>query len=344
MKKKILRAGIIGCGRIASLFATDAKRRGAVTHAQAYLGNDAYNLVGAADLNKERLSDFLNKWEIKSGYEDYRKMVKNENLDMVSICTPEETHFDIAKNVIESGVKAVLCEKPLVITLSHADELEALVKSSGVVFGVNHSRRWDPFHQKIAQSIREGQLGEIQTIDAYYTGGIANTGSHLIDLIRMLSGLEIVRVQAYPSKLVKEKDPTVDVVMDLSNGKQCFLHGLEGKQYLIFEVDIYGAEGRVRVEDSGFSARLWKRGEHRRFSGYSGLLPSEHGFGDGLTGIFENTMNNFFGAIGMDETTACTVTDGKATVEIILAIQKSLKENSRVVTLPLDDRTLSFEG
>lgn len=321
---KKYKAAIIGCGRIASRFAQDQKRQGVVTHAQAYRKNPDTELVAAADLNPERLMDFKRTWGLPDVFSDYREMIEKRALDILSICTPTQTHFEIAKYAIEHGVKAIFCEKPMVATLKEADELEALVRSSRVVFAVNHSRRWDEMEIKIQKFIAEGKLGRIQSVDAYYTAGIANSGSHLIDLLRMLTGQEVETVWGL-RRIDEDADPTLDGVLGFSGGFFAFLHGLDVKSYLRFEVDIYGTDGRILVRDSGFGSAYWQAGPHPEFSGYQALISQETSFGQGYQNVLPNALNNIVNALEGKETVLSTVSDGKKTLEVMAALLESIR-------------------
>jgi len=337
MAKK-LRAGIVGCGRIASLFAEDKKRKGIVTHAQAYLNHKCTELVAACDLDAKRLADFAATWGIKHTYTDSREMLKREKLDIVSVCTPPAAHYAVTREAICGGVKSIFCEKPLALSLAEADDLVSLARKHGVNFAVNHSRRWDRFEQKIACYIRSGKLGKIQTVDCYYTAGIANTGSHLIDLLRMITGSEVLSVQAFENGLCDSPDPTPDVCLRMNGGYQCFLHGLRTESFLMFEIDVYGTLGRLRIKDSGFDARLWKSVPHRKFSGCRQLLPCAHIFGKGYQDVLKNAIDNVVTASKGKGKILSTAEDGRAALEVIAAVRQSLKCRGGIIQLPLEDR------
>lgn len=340
-RKTKLRAGIIGCGRIAGGFAEDRKRKGIVTHVQAYQNNPGIELVAVADVDAAKRANFATRWGIIGTYADYNEMFAQEKLDMVSVCTPTAAHFDAVKRAILAGVKAVFCEKPAMATLAQADEIETLAAERKAVVAVNHSRRWDPFEKKIARWIASGGLGAIQWIDAYYTAGIANTGSHLIDLIRMLVPDEIVSLRTV-SGLSETPDPTPDVLLDFKSGFRGMLHGLDAKKFNIFEIDIYGQKGRIRIEKSGFQGKFWRVRPHKIFSGYYELREEKHAFGPGYQKVLEHAVANVAGAIRGGRPVECGIREGKAVIEIILAAKESLAGGGTRIGLPLKNRNLSL--
>ena len=93
MKSTHYKAAIVGCGRIASMFAQDKRRRGVVTHAQAYQRHPRTVLVAACDLDAQRLSAFGEQWKVKSLYTDFETMLRKERPDLLSVCTWNTTHL-----------------------------------------------------------------------------------------------------------------------------------------------------------------------------------------------------------------------------------------------------------
>ena len=167
-----LKAGIVGCGRIASEFDKEPNTRAVLTHAGAYSAADGVELVAACDLNEEKLEICGKKWGITSLYQDYKKMLEQKALDILSICTWNSTHPDITREAVDSGVKAIFCEKPIADSLKNADEMIELCNSRGVLLQINHQRRFDKFHQETGDFLQNGKLGGIQQVTCYYTAGV----------------------------------------------------------------------------------------------------------------------------------------------------------------------------
>lgn len=341
MAKASYRAAIIGCGRIASTFARDKKRKGIVTHAQAYLANPRMDLVAASDVDEERLREFGSDWRVKNLYTDYREMLRKEKIDIVSVSVPTSLHYQICRDAVRAGVRAIFCEKPMMASLREADKFKKEVPLDQIVFAVNHSRRWDAFEQKIAAVIRSGEIGTIQTLDAYYTAGIANSGSHLLDLIFMLTGETAVSVQAFPPR-VPAKDPTVDVVLGMKSGFRCYLHALQVQNYLMFEVDIYGTLGRIRITNSGFSVESWAAKPHRVFSGYRELVRIKSSFGEAYRNVLPNAVADLVKALDKKQKVQSGFREGAQTLEVISAVHASLKNKNSEIRLPLKIRSIDI--
>lgn len=154
---------------------------------------------------------------IDRAFSDYKTMLDQLELDAVHICTPNHTHYEIAKYAIEKGVHFV-CEKPFTTTVEQARELAALAKEKGVVGAVNFHNRLYPIPNEMRQIIAGGELGEIFSVHGEYiqdwllydtdytwrleksqvgkTRAMADIGSHWMDLVEFVTGQKIVRVNA----------------------------------------------------------------------------------------------------------------------------------------------------
>ena len=117
------RAGVIGCGRIGYGFDKDPKRSYISTHAGAYNYVKDIDLVAVCDIDKKRVGECVNRWSIPAGYTDYKEMLKNEDLDVLSICTLPSTHYPILKEALKYPLKAIFCEKPIADNLKNAEKM-----------------------------------------------------------------------------------------------------------------------------------------------------------------------------------------------------------------------------
>lgn len=130
-----------------------------------------------------------------------------DDVDLVVITTPNQTHFEFAKQALEAG-KHVVVEKPLCATTAEAAELAALAEKQGVVLTVYQNRRWDSAPLTAKKLLAEGCLGEIVDCDIRFeryaeglnrkrwkeTGGagvglVYDLGVHLVDMAVDLFGM-----------------------------------------------------------------------------------------------------------------------------------------------------------
>ena len=123
-----LKVGIIGCGRIGSLLEEDPLRDKPCTHAGGFNALPSTRLVAGCDLDPDRLEQFGKRWGVKGLYQNYKEFLKHEPLDIVSIAAWTRAHSDLAIACAQAGVKGVLCEKPIALTVNEGNKMVKDVK------------------------------------------------------------------------------------------------------------------------------------------------------------------------------------------------------------------------
>ena len=170
------RVGVIGCGNIAQ------------RHAKAYQSVPGFHLAAAAEPNPKTARAFEEAFTIPTMYADPEAMLQKESLDVVSICTWHRLHAPQTLMAAEHGVKAVLCEKPMAVSLEEADQMIAVCRSSGAKLAIGHQRRFYPGWTEARRLISEGVVGKPTMVTGYVVDGLLNTGSHVIDGMRYVLG------------------------------------------------------------------------------------------------------------------------------------------------------------
>ena len=155
MKTKQIRLAIIGTGAVAGWHAL---RYGQIKHCK---------LVACCDTLPGRAAAFAKNYGIPAAYEDAEKMLAQEQLDAVSVATPDRAHAPAALLAIRHGLH-VLCEKPLASNLSSARRMEAAARKKKLLTAVNFSYRNSPATQKAAQLVAHGKLGRILHVEGSY--------------------------------------------------------------------------------------------------------------------------------------------------------------------------------
>ncbi len=335
------RAGIVGCGRIGCTFDDEPGRGSVSTHAGAYTRTPGVDLVALADIDERRLRHCADKFRVPGRYLGYAEMLGEEKLDVVSVCTWNDTHLEVVRAAVENGVRGVFCEKPIADSLDRADEIIRLCVEGSVTLLINHQRRFDPMYQEVAALLKSGGLGLVQQVTCYYTAGVANTGSHLFDLLRFYLG-DALWVQGSYSQnpSPNPQDPNIDGWVGFENGTVAALQACDSDAYMIFESTFLGTEGRLRLT-SGDTVEFEEVGESPRFPGYKELAPAGPPVNSG--GPHEFMLSGVAHLVDCMETgrpPACSGADGRAALEIVCALHESAKSEGRRVELPLETRSL----
>jgi len=194
--------GIIGCGAIA--------RRG---HLPAFKAIKNVEVSSVADMNKEVALRVAKEFKIPKYYENYKEILEDPSIDLVSICTPTPTHYQLILEAAQKG-KHILVEKPLCLTINEAKKILQVVRKNDVKLCVVKNFRYFPEVRKALKRARTGYLGRIVSIQAsaltpfpvvwtrstwlYHKFGVlTDFAPHLVDLILLFVNSEVTRVNAF---------------------------------------------------------------------------------------------------------------------------------------------------
>ena len=328
------RAALIGCGRIGSEFADDPRMKGDIfSHAEAYTCCPDTDLVALCDADTERLTRSGERWGVKALYTKIEELLEIERPDLVSVGTPDETHYQILHAVLTSPhrVKGILCEKPLATSLAEAQELVRMAGARGLTLAVNYMRRHAQNMRALKSFLDAGRLGPVQAVGGWYTKGILHNGSHWFDLLRYLVG-KVEWVIAWDTWNKGETDPTLDVMLGLQGGGLATLRACDARQFTVFEMDLMGTKGRIRVIDSGYAIEYDHVIDSPRYSGYRELARADADFGN-RKNMFLRAVEDLVEAVRTGRPPACTGEDGLAALEIGCAAQQSVNTGQRVQML-----------
>lgn len=306
-----LRAAVIGCGKIGSAFAEEgtSARVGVYTHAGAWAACPGAELVALCDPDRDRLQAAARHWSVDDTFADFRELLAQGCPDLVSVCTPDETHFEVTSAAIQSGsVRGVFLEKPLATNPDDAARLVELAREAGIILAVNYSRRYAVEFQALRDQIAAGRIGTLQAVHGHYTKGLLHNGTHWIDLLRFLAG-EIEGLKVLGAGADFDGDPTLSVQFDLASGARAVLQGCDADAFTIFEMDLVGTDGRVRITDGGHRFEWFSVAPSLDYPGYQILEPSPDGPAGGLRDATLEAAKDLAGSLEADRSPICTGRD-----------------------------------
>lgn len=170
-------------------------------HADHCLKSDVVSLAGIYDIKQERIE--LAQSRGIHTYDSAQQAFDDKNVDIIVVATPNDVHKELVIRALEAG-KAVVCEKPVEMSVAAFDEMVAASKRSGSLFTVHQNRRWDVDFLGIKKIIDSGDIGAPLNIESrvhgsrgipsdwrchkQYGGGmILDWGVHLIDQMLQLN-------------------------------------------------------------------------------------------------------------------------------------------------------------
>lgn len=151
--RQILKAGIIGTGRIANRFIPEVKLVSGIS------------AQGVYNPHRESAEAFAKKWEIDA-YDDLE--IFFNDVDVVYVASPHQTHYEYVKSALEHG-KHVLCEKPIMLKREQTEELFRYAKEHGCILFEGIKTAYCPGFEKLLGIACSGTIGNIRYVDACFT-------------------------------------------------------------------------------------------------------------------------------------------------------------------------------
>jgi predicted dehydrogenase len=149
-----LRIGVVGAGRIAK-----------ESHLPVLKGIRKVSVVAICDTMISAARDAASQFGIKGVYDDLEEMLKKENLDVVDICTPPQTHASLSIKAMEAGLH-VLVEKPMATSVQQADEMINASKKNAVKLCVVHQNLCNSAVMEAKRLVQNGEVGDLLNVIA----------------------------------------------------------------------------------------------------------------------------------------------------------------------------------
>ena len=194
-KGKDIKVGILGAGGIA---------RGA--HMPGYQATDGVKVIAVCDIVKKVADQFAKQYDIPNVFTDYKELVAMDELDAVSVCTPNNFHAEPTVAALEAG-KHVLCEKPIAGNAKDGQAMVDAAKKAKKILQIGLHQRFQPSSQFLKKFIENGELGQIYYgravamrrrgipswgafVQKKISGGgpLVDIGVHVLDLVVWLMG------------------------------------------------------------------------------------------------------------------------------------------------------------
>jgi len=176
-----LRAGIVGLGQVAWRFDEEFGRTTVWTHIGAYCAAGYDQIVGF-DPDLDARTAFKARYPDALVVESMREFL-NQSVDVVSICTPNDTHACTLETVLAATPKAIWCEKPLETDLARGREMVENCARHSVPLVVSHVRRWSPAWRRFKMRLDAGDVGTLRSLRVAMPNRLWSIGSHAVDLL-----------------------------------------------------------------------------------------------------------------------------------------------------------------
>jgi predicted dehydrogenase len=153
---KKIRGAVIGYGGAFNMGKTHARQMQEV----------GFDFVAACDLSADRMAEAEKDFPDIRTYTSVDALLAQDDIDLITVITPHNTHYTLAKQILESGKHCIL-EKPMCITVEEADTLLRISREKGLMLTVYHNRRWDGWIVTLKDLINKGIMGDIFHIEMH---------------------------------------------------------------------------------------------------------------------------------------------------------------------------------
>ncbi len=250
--------GVIGAGRIGRIHARNLKFQ-----------IPGVKIIAIADVVIESAKKLAGELEIPVYEEDYHRLLKNDDIQALIICSSTDTHAQIIIEAAEAG-KDVFCEKPIALEMEKIDRTLSAVDKAGVKLQVGFNRRFDPSFKKAKELVEAGKIGtphllRISSRDPQPppldyirgSGGLfLDMMIHDFDMARYLLKEEVTEIMATGHCLIDSsigKCGDIDTAVVLLKFQSGALGTIDNSRQAVYgydqRIEVFGSEGSVVVEN-----------------------------------------------------------------------------------------------
>lgn len=332
MTQNTLNIGVIGAGRIGRVHSEHLATR-----------IPGVRLAAIADVNLPAAESLAGQFHA-TPHQDYRRILDDPTLQAVAICSATDTHARFIVEAAQAG-KHIFCEKPIDYDLQKIDAALAAAERAGVKLMIGFNRRFDPNFRKVRELVGEGKVGNVHLLRitsrdpapppveyVRASGGMfLDMTIHDFDMACYLTGSEVVEVFAAGGVLI---DPAIGsagdidtalVTLKFANGA---MGAIDNSRKAVYgydqRVEVFGSAGMVSVSNNTPDRHVLSDAQ-----GVHAARPL-YFFMQRYTESFIAEMTEFVQCLQKDTAPPVTGRDGRRSVVIGLAAQKSLRENRPV--------------
>ena len=292
MNHKIYNVAIIGAGSIGAMKPIKYDYPGGgniLTMAHAVVVHPRMRLYGIVDSDIDKASAAAQKWEIENAMMNWTPWVFrtieellawydewNISMDIITVCTPTNTHHEIIEKCVYCKPRLIIAEKPFCENVEEAEHVMHQAKSENVPIAIDYIRRYPKAYQELKENFDDGEYGEIYHTKVTYTRGLKHEASHAVDLMRYFFG-EFIDGSFEDNGIVdrEDGDSTKAGHMEFEKCSAVFFCPVDGRAYSIFEIEIFTEKGRIKLEGHGEWFKIYKPKPESVYGDYLTMVTEE---------------------------------------------------------------------
>ena len=293
--------GIVGCGPIA-----------AMRHIPSFqkIGRKT-RIVAACDVDHRMAVDTASKFGIPNSFGSLSEMLVNIHPEIVDICTPPQTHKNLAIQAMEAGCN-VLVEKPIALTVAECDEMIRASKKNGVKLSAVHNQKFYPPFLNAQKLVSDGKIGKLlgmrvlnltpkkgylekrdHWVHRLPSGVMTESGPHAVYMslpfMQHVRGVRVSAKKTQPYPWASFDTYSVQLEGDSASSDLFVSHATE---HFATEVDLFGTKGSVRMDLQSMLLDFQKRKSLKPLSLGTSSLSTSRGI---ATGVLSNAVASMTG-------------------------------------------------
>ena len=343
-----MKCTIVGCGGIAAM------------HAKVIQEMDDCQLVGVADINFEKASNFAREYGMEDckAYHSLEEMIQGEEIDVLHICTPHYLHVPMAVYAMEHGIN-VFMEKPPAITREQFKLLKKVKK--GQQLGICFQNRYNESVKAVSEMLKDSVTGKIKGARAfvtwkreadYYTesgwrgtlaeeggGALINQSIHTLDLLVQFIGKPIeteASVHNHHLKNIIEVEDTLEAYIEFEKGPVCFYATTAYSSNSPVFIELECENVIIRMEDSEVT-RIFHDGHRENVSFYKDYTVGKDYWGTGHTAC----IKDFYECVKTGKQFPINLESVQDTFSLMMDIYQSAKEK-KVISFKKEIKLSAF--
>jgi UDP-N-acetylglucosamine 3-dehydrogenase len=324
-----VRFAVVGCGTAANHI-----------HLPALRAEDDVAISVFASRSRSSAEATRDAWGTGDVEDDWARAVERDDVDAVVIAAPNAQHHAVALAAMAAG-KHVLVDKPMARTAAEADEMIAAAAGTGTVLVPFQNTRFAPAFVAAHDDVERGAIGAVTGVRAAFghggpqawapratwfferasSGGgcLIDLGVHVVDLVRFVTGDDIVAVSAMLNGAAGDVETDAQLVVRLASGAIGTIHASwSSRPGPDHQLTVVGTEGTLHLDARTPLTRFDLAGERERVA-----LPS----------VTSSPLHEFLAAVRGERAPSVTAHDGRAAVAVVEAAYAAA-ESGRAVSVP----------
>ncbi|MCA0403058.1 MAG: Gfo/Idh/MocA family oxidoreductase [Proteobacteria bacterium] len=301
-------------------------------HAQKYKMLENVNLIAVCDSNKDRCEQVAKELSVEACF-DYSNLFGK--VDLVSIATSTDKHYDIAKAFLEKGIH-VLVEKPITVTVAEAEDLIAIAKKNNLKLQVGHLERFNAARVALEPYLKKPIFIDANRLATFKPRGtevsvILDLMIHDIDLIQAMVKSPISHIEASGAPVLSKSVDIANARLNFENGCVANITASRVSFSPERKTRIFQANSYLTLDYQEKSFAYFEKSQGEMFPGIPDIAKKEQSFsaGDALL----DQIKDFLRCIEQDNMPLVDGEAGKNALETATKISSIIDTNLKKICL-----------